>query len=1292
MKRLLATLLVLLLCIPALATDLQIQSQSVPDWHDTRTNSANPPHLRIFASDPFWTSAGIAVPAGSPNGGKFYKDITCSQSGTTVTIPTFALTATTDASAGTRASRFTFYWYTASGAQISTTPFLADAQVPPSIVSISGCTPIGTCATFADLALYNSPSPPLPTPTYPTTDQVSAMIIANLSLAAGAPSSATYITQTPNSILTNEQPLNALSTGLMKNTAGIVSTAVAETDFSSPLTFVSPILRSTNAISIQVATAGQNGYLASADWTTFNNKQAALGFTPENSANKNASGGYAGLSGGKLANAQMSEVLALGDLTDATDALGTGTTVPKGTFAGIASGQVPMWNGTNFVNGSPGTVLSVGFATNASWLTVTGSPVTGSGTLTANLTTGLTANQVLATPNGSTGTVTLRALVNNDLPIVDVTHGGTALNSLPAANHFLRVNAGGTAFEDTQFIQGANITISHASGSVTIAAAAAGTHNLLSATHPDTSPGTVVRGDLPVGQGAGTPTWQRLAIGAANRVFVSDGTDATWGQVSLTAGVTGILPAANGGTGFNGSTAANGTIPIGNGSGFTLATISAGSNISIVNTAGGIQIAASGTLGVAWHNLTDPVAANLSLAMGANTTTFTWGSATGGGVDTFTIRDSVSNTGTGHLFMVNTAASSAAKVVAFLAQGTSNGVEMGSTGILAPVGTGGITANALSGVAGNGVMVRTAALTFTNRTHADAAGITWTNGNGVSGDFSAVWNPTTFVSNVVLWDASQATRTLTANLSGATDPVWTYGNNSADLSTGVLKQGGTAVVIQSFTLTGGTGIAAIGDLSTNRTVSIDQSFSPTWTGIHTWTPTARTSGSASYLTINIPTDTGLTASTESIGIKTVTGTRTWAVGALTTQEENFFAAPTYAFAGSSTLTNAATVAISGGPIAGSNATLTHSWALWVKSGEVRFDSVVSQLTSGAVDPLSGPNLVGAQIVKMGTAASGTFSASGDYRQFQAYVINAGTANTVAGTFGVRMDGAGIGWGINPYSFANVSGSTAIATETNFGVLTSGGASYGNVMVVVGNFASNAFLQFQSGASGISAASGIIVLKGGAGLDPISGSFLSFSGGPSMNVGLDMSGGTFTGGSAAPILLGNNSFIKAKDSGGTARFAGGLGTDDFALFQSGGVTGGVRFLNSANTLNLFRVREGGALVGVWFAAAQITSNQNNYNPDAASGAAGKDAYLQRWFSDASRDITGLVFQQAAFDGQMHVIWNAGANNIVLKHESASSTAANRFLCSTFADITLSGGQAADLIYSSTNARWVVFKRN
>lgn len=97
-------------------------------------------------------------------------------------------------------------------------------------------------------------------------------------------------------------------------------------------------------------------------------------------------------------------------------------------------------------------------------------------------------------------------------------------------------------------------------------------------------------------------------------------------------------------------------------------------------------------------------------------------------------------------------------------------------------------------------------------------------------------------------------------------------------------------------------------------------------------------------------------------------------------------------------------------------------------------------------------------------------------------------------------------------------------------------------------------------------------------------------------------------------------------------------------------------------------------------SQITSNQNNYT-------AGADrSYFQRWSTDASRNITGLSLSQ--IDGQAHRIVNVGSTNIVLVHQSGSSTAGNRFLCTTGADITLSANQEADLIYDATTARWRV----
>lgn len=64
------------------------------------------------------------------------------------------------------------------------------------------------------------------------------------------------------------------------------------------------------------------------------------------------------------------------------------------------------------------------------------------------------------------------------------------------------------------------------------------------------------------------------------------------GRLDATDGLVGNVPIGNGGTGISG-TPTNGQLLIGNGSGYTLATISAGTNITISNTAGGITISAA---------------------------------------------------------------------------------------------------------------------------------------------------------------------------------------------------------------------------------------------------------------------------------------------------------------------------------------------------------------------------------------------------------------------------------------------------------------------------------------------------------------------------------------------------------------------------------------------------------------------------------------------------------------------------------------------------------------------------
>jgi|GEM_PF-1537138 len=95
-------------------------------------------------------------------------------------------------------------------------------------------------------------------------------------------------------------------------------------------------------------------------------------------------------------------------------------------------------------------------------------------------------------------------------------------------------------------------------------------------------------------------------------------------------------------------------------------------------------------------------------------------------------------------------------------------------------------------------------------------------------------------------------------------------------------------------------------------------------------------------------------------------------------------------------------------------------------------------------------------------------------------------------------------------------------------------------------------------------------------------------------------------------------------------------------------------------------------------AQITADQNDYAPTGFATAS-----TLRLSTDASRNITGLA---GGADGLIKLIHNIGSFNIVLKDESASSTAANRFALN--ADVTIAADQMALLQYDSISSRWRV----
>lgn len=138
-----------------------------------------------------------------------------------------------------------------------------------------------------------------------------------------------------------------------------------------------------------------------------------------------------------------------------------------------------------------------------------------------------------------------------------------------------------------------------------------------------------------------------------------------------------------------------------------------------------------------------------------------------------------------------------------------------------------------------------------------------------------------------------------------------------------------------------------------------------WTGAAsksvTLTQGVATTGSPHAAKIVAGAHTTLTASTEANDVYfDLSRTTQWATGALATQRHFLVDAPTLAFVGASTVTNAATMAITGPPVAGTNATLTNTWALWIQSGYLN-------ATGGLVTPTIGTSVAAQHALPSGTA-------------------------------------------------------------------------------------------------------------------------------------------------------------------------------------------------------------------------------------------------------------------------------------------------------------------------------------
>jgi len=315
-------------------------------------------------------------------------------------------------------------------------------------------------------------------------------------------------------------------------------------------------------------------------------------------------------------------VTSVGALTLGTSGTDLSSTVANGTTTPVITLNVPTASATN-----RGVLSSADWTTfnnkgNGTVTSVTGtSPVNSSGGATPaiSLASGYgdtlnpyaskTANYVLASPDGSSGVPTFRAIVASDIPTLNQNTTGTASNvtgtvaianggsgtttAQGAMNAFAGAVTSGSYLRGNgtdvvmSTIQAADVptlnqnttgTASNVTGVVAVANGGTGTAT------PSLVAGTniTITGSFPnqtinsTASGSGTVT--SVAATVPSFLSVSGSPITTSGTLAFTLA----------------STPTNGQLLIGNGTDFSYSTLTAGSNITITNSSGGITIASTG--------------------------------------------------------------------------------------------------------------------------------------------------------------------------------------------------------------------------------------------------------------------------------------------------------------------------------------------------------------------------------------------------------------------------------------------------------------------------------------------------------------------------------------------------------------------------------------------------------------------------------------------------------------------------------------------------------------------------